>query len=295
MLVAVRELGGLAEVHHHHPVGDVPHDVEVVRDEDVGQAELPLEVLEEIEDLRLHGDVERRDRLVAEDELRVHRERARDADPLPLAARELVREAIEVLGVEADDLEELLDAPLALGGRPDAVELERLADDEPDPLARVERRVRVLEDHHHVPPQRPHLASRQPGDVAALVDDAAGGRLEQLEEAADERRLPAARLADDPERLALAQRERDAVDRLHGRDLLLEDDPAGDREVLLQVLDDEELVAGAHALAPAVRVATSAAASRAFVSSSRWQACSCVGSCAAMASTGSFSRQTGIA
>ena len=36
--------------------------------------------------------------------------------------------------------------------------------------------------------------------------------------------------------------KRDAVDRLHGRDLLLEDDPARDREVLLQVLDDEQLV-----------------------------------------------------
>ena len=34
-----------------------------------------------------------------------------------------------------------------------------------------------------------------------------------------------------------------AVDRLHRGDLLLEDDPAGDREVLLDVVDDEELVA----------------------------------------------------
>ena len=39
-------------------------------------------------------------------------------------------------------------------------------------------------------------------------------------------------------------RERHAVDGLHGRDFLLEDDPARDREVLLQVLDDEQLVAG---------------------------------------------------
>ena len=151
----------------------MPHDVEVVRDEDVGQAELPLEILEQIEDLRLHRDVERRDRLVADDELRVHRERARDADPLPLAARELVREAIEVLGVQADDLEELLDAPLALGGRPDAVELERLADDEPDPLARVERRVRVLEDHHHVRAGAGASRVARARDVAALEDDPA--------------------------------------------------------------------------------------------------------------------------
>ena len=38
-------------------------------------------------------------------------------------------------------------------------------------------------------------------------------------------------------------READAVDRLDRADLLLEDDPARDREVLLQVLDDEQLVA----------------------------------------------------
>ena len=70
------------------------------------------------------------------------------------------------------------------------------------------------------------------------------GRLEQPHDAAGQRRLAAARLADDAERLALAARvKRDAVDRLHRRDLLLEDDPARDREVLLEVLDDEELVA----------------------------------------------------
>ena len=98
-----------------HAVGDVAHDVQVVRDEDVGEPELALQVLEQVEDLRLHRDVERRDRLVADDQLRVDRERAGDADALALAAGELVREAVVVLRVEADDLEQLLDAPLDLG------------------------------------------------------------------------------------------------------------------------------------------------------------------------------------
>jgi hypothetical protein len=78
--------------------------------------------------------------------------------------------------------------------------------------------------------------------VAAEADRAARG-LEQLHDAARHRRLAAAGLADDAERLALAQREGDAVDGLHRGDFLLEDDPAGDGEVLLEVLDDEELVA----------------------------------------------------
>jgi hypothetical protein len=66
----------------------------------------------------LDRDVERRDRLVADDQLRVHRQGARDADALPLAAGELVRKAVVVLRVEADDLEQLLHARLDLGRRP---------------------------------------------------------------------------------------------------------------------------------------------------------------------------------
>ena len=100
----------LAEVHHHHAVGDVPDDVQVVRDEDVREPEVVLQVLEQVEDLRLDRDVERRDGLVADDQLRVDRERPRDADALALPARELVREAVVVLRVQADDLEQLLDA-----------------------------------------------------------------------------------------------------------------------------------------------------------------------------------------
>ncbi len=103
-------LDDAAEVHDRDPVGDVADHGQVVRDEDVGEAELALEVLQQVQDLRLHRDVERRDRLVADDQLRLERERARDADPLALAARELVRVAVVVLGVEADALEQLLDA-----------------------------------------------------------------------------------------------------------------------------------------------------------------------------------------
>ena len=183
------------------------HDVQVVRDEDVGQAEVALQVLEQVQDLRLHGDVERRDRLVADDQLRVDRERAGDADALALAAGELVREAVVVLRVETDDLEQLLHAPLDLGVGADAVHLERLADDEADALARVQRSVRILEDHHHLAAHRAHLGARELGDVAALEDDPPGGRLQQLHDAAGQRGLPAAGLADDAERLALVEGE----------------------------------------------------------------------------------------
>ena len=71
------------------------HDAEIVRDEDVGQAEPLLQILQQVDDLRLDRDVERRYRLVADDQLGLDGERAADRDPLRLAAAQLVRIALD--------------------------------------------------------------------------------------------------------------------------------------------------------------------------------------------------------
>ena len=83
------------------------NDGQVVRDEEVGEVEVALQALEEVDDLGLDRDVERRDGLVADDEVGVERERAREPDALALAARELVRVARRRVGRKPDDLEEL--------------------------------------------------------------------------------------------------------------------------------------------------------------------------------------------
>ena len=69
-----------------------------------------LQVAQQVQHLRLDRDVERRHRLVGDQQLRLQRERARDADPLALAAGELVRVAVVVLGVQPDRLHQLLHA-----------------------------------------------------------------------------------------------------------------------------------------------------------------------------------------
>ena len=74
-------------MHDRDPVGDVADDADVVGDEDVGEAELVLQVLEQVDDLRLDRDVEGGDRLVGDDQLRLYRQGPRDADPLALAGR----------------------------------------------------------------------------------------------------------------------------------------------------------------------------------------------------------------
>src|SRR5450759_436801 len=80
--------------------------------------------------------------------------------------------------------------------------------------------------------------------VAALVEHAAGGGPDELQDSAPGGALAAAALADQAQRLAAADLEVDAVDRVHGSHLVLEDDAAGDGEVDPEVFDrDQGLVA----------------------------------------------------
>ena len=67
---------------------------QVVGDEQVGQVELGLQVLHQVDDLGPDRHVEGRDRLVGDDEVGLDRQGAGDADALALAAGELVRVAV---------------------------------------------------------------------------------------------------------------------------------------------------------------------------------------------------------
>ena len=136
----------------------------------------------------------------------LQRERPGDPDPLALPAGELVRIAVVVLGVEPDPLEQLLDARFSTSPRRDAVEPQRVADDLADALARVQRRVGVLEDHLHLAAQRLQLAALQADDLLAVEAHRARRRLEQLQDRAAQGGLAAARLADQAQRLALVDR-----------------------------------------------------------------------------------------
>ena len=215
-VVAVADLDDLAEVHHGDPVRDVAYDGQVVRDHHVGQVELLLEVLEQVDHLGLDGDVERGDRLVGHDQLRLERERAGDADALALAAGELVRVAVVVLRVQPDGLQQVLHRLLPATLGLDVLQPERRTDDLADGVPRVQRGVRVLEDHLDVATQRAHLPVGEVRDVVALEGDLAAGRLEQPGHQPRGGALAAAGLADDRERLAAAYVEVHAVDGLDG-------------------------------------------------------------------------------
>ncbi len=105
----------------------------------------------ELEDLRLRGDVQRRGRLVGNQQRRIEHQRRRDHDPLALAAGELVRIGVDHLfGIgqmhRAHDLEHARALLLLVEA---GVDLQHFADLVADPLDRIERGHRLLEHHGH--------------------------------------------------------------------------------------------------------------------------------------------------
>ncbi len=111
------DLDNLSEVHHRYAVADPFDHRHVVGNEQVGQAERILQIEHQVDDLGSYRDVERRDGLVGDDDPGPQRQRARQCDPLPLAAGELVRIALCMGLRKADVLEQRSDA-LFGGARP---------------------------------------------------------------------------------------------------------------------------------------------------------------------------------
>ena len=113
-------LDDLAALHDVDALGHLAHDAEVVRDEQHRHAHLALQLPQQLEDLRLDGDVERRRRLVGDQQVGLVGERHGDHDALALAARELVREGVEaLLGLaDADLVQQLEHARRAALARP---------------------------------------------------------------------------------------------------------------------------------------------------------------------------------
>ena len=237
----VAHLDDAACVHDDHAVAELCDEAEIVRDQDRGGMRLLLRRLEHLDHLSLDRHVERRRRLVGDQELRLVRDRHRDHRALPHAARELVR----VLRVaprrvrDADELEQL-DHPLphlvALQLRP--VGRDRLRELVADSEHRIERGHRILEDHRDVVAANlTQLLRRHLQQVAAVEDglparDLSGRLRDQPEQRHHADALARPRLADDAEHLAGEDVVADAVDGVH--------DPVFGRELDHEIPDGQD-------------------------------------------------------
>ena len=78
------------------------HHRKIMRDEQVRQPLIALQIHQQIDHLRLDRHIKRRNRLIGHDQARVQRQSTGDADALPLPAAELVREIAHLARPQPD-------------------------------------------------------------------------------------------------------------------------------------------------------------------------------------------------
>ena len=218
-----RLLDDLAGIHHGHPLAGLGDHAHGMGDQHDRHAEALLHLVHQLEDLRLDGDVERRGRLVGDQELGLAGERHGDHDALAHAAGELVRIVVHApLRVgDVDQPQHLGGAHHRLLGRQLLVQGDHLGDLVAHRVDRVERGHRLLEDDGDLAgADLVHLVLVERDQVPALPQDLAGleaarRHVDQLQDRARRHGLAAARFAHHAHGLAAVDVQVDAIDRTH--------------------------------------------------------------------------------
>ena len=206
--------------HDGNAIGNFRHHAEIVGDEHDGSAVPGLQLLEQLQDLRLSRDIERGGWFVGDDQRRLQRQRHGDHHPLALATGQFVRVAREdALGFrQAHVAEHLDDALAAFAGAQLGVDLDDLVCLAPDRHQRIECDHGFLEDHGDAAATHGADAlGRQRKQVLAVVEDAAARDAhvrfgQQAQDGFCHDRLAGAGFADHAQDLAAHHLERYAVD-----------------------------------------------------------------------------------
>ena len=241
-----------SRIHDHHVVRHLGDNAQIVGDEHDGGIDFVLQVPQQVQDLRLNGHVQRRGRLIGDDQAGAARQGHSDHDTLAHTAGQFVGEVL-VNACAVSDAHHLQQPDRAL-----AHLLLRLAllavegDDLVQLVADAEHGVQcghgLLEDHgHEVAPQVLHHGVGGLGDIVGFVAQIQAdlalhhltlGPLQQLHQGQTGDGLAAAGLAHHTHGLADGHREGDAV---HGLD------HAGVRkEVGMEVIELHRIVSVVH-------------------------------------------------
>ena len=217
------DLGDASRIHHRDAVAGLGDDAHVMRHQHHRGAVVAPQALDQRDDLRLHGHVERGGRLVGNDQFGLGADRKRDHDALAHAAGEFMRVGDDALfrGGNAD-LGEQVDGAFARGGfREAGMGADGLDDLVADFVERIEAGQRILKDHADpFAPDAADLLRRQMVDPRAQEMDLAArdaaGRIDQADHGKPGDRFAGAGFAHHPKHFALGDVEGDAVDRAQG-------------------------------------------------------------------------------
>ena len=176
---------------------------------------LLLEVQEEGDDLRLHGDIKRRGCLIADEDVGMDGHCTRNGRTLALAAAHLVRIAICIGGGQSDLREEFCNARLRCTFVGCAKPADGLANHCTNGAARVERAGGILKYHLDARVEGTPLLSACARDVPAIEEDVPICWHIQSREDLCNGGFAAAAFADNAEKLAPREGKGNVVERLN--------------------------------------------------------------------------------
>ena len=213
--IGVRAFHDPPEIHDDDTVAQMLHYAQIMADEQVGECQTLAQIHEEIENLRLNGNIQSGYRLVTDDELRLDREGAGDPDPLALTAGELMRIAALEAAIQAAAVQHIVHIVGELRARDDAVDQRCFTDDVGDPHTRIQGREGILKNHLYLERRLPRLRVCRPQNGAASKQDVAFAGLQDSSHHSAQGGLSTAGLTHQTDHLALSDDQIDAVHRLN--------------------------------------------------------------------------------
>src|SRR5579863_5857442 len=168
-LLSGSKLYQVSRIHHGHAVSYLRHDGQVMRDKKHGQAKLSAQVIQQLQNLGLNGDVERGSWLVRDEQLWTVHDGHRDHDTLPHSAGKLVRIiARPPVRLRDCDIGHSLNRKLrSLAARARAMHAYGLGDLVPNPHDRIKSRHWLLKNHGNLrAAQLAHRVVRKRGEIA---------------------------------------------------------------------------------------------------------------------------------
>jgi len=237
----------VAEIHDRDALAEMFHYGEIVRNEQVRQPPLLLQVMQQVDHLRLHGDIQSTDRFIADDEPRLDREGPGDADPLALAPAEFMGKSAALTRIESHVDQQPANpfAPRrsAVG---ESVNIECFANDLLDGQARIKGASRVLKDHLEMSALLTQCLALKGQKVMTVESDATGGGSNEPDNRTAKCGFAATALPDQPQGFTCSHLEVDAIDGLNELNRFAEP-PALDWEPDLEIGDFEEFHGSARA------------------------------------------------
>src|SRR5262245_8909405 len=149
-----------------------------------------LEILKQIDDLRLHRNIEGAHGFIANDESRLNSQCTGNSNPLALSTAELVRIPLCLGPIKPHIRKQARDAfPSGGRRRSKSMNIEGLPHGVLYRQARIQRTVRVLKNHLKTPPLPSQFGSMQTRDVLAFEVDFTLVWLKQPDDRTRQRRL----------------------------------------------------------------------------------------------------------